>query len=126
LIAKLDAGEEAEVVAEESKYEYQLNEEASRTDFQLGGMIIQQVFSLPRPGDQGPVFEKVASHLGGYSVVGLTKVVDGSLSQVEESRLTGIRQQLQMQQNNLDLSSFRADLISRAKIELPSSAESGL
>lgn len=124
LMSKLASGGDAEELAKELGYEYRLNDKAARTAFDLGGEVIQKVFSLPRPiDDSTPVLESVIARDESYSVVGLLAVEDGLVSDMEEAQLIGLERQLNFQVNQLEMTAYEAGILSRAEVVLPGTAE---
>ncbi len=112
-------GASAEVLAKELSYEYKYNENALRTDFDLGGDVVRKVFSLPRPFDAAtPVLESMRTQ-DGYTLVGLSAVKDGVISDLEEEQLAALKGQLGYQLGQLELTAFENAIVGKASISLP-------
>lgn len=119
IVAKISAGEPADKVAKDSGLEYKLHDQATRSSFDINHAVLQKVFSLARPVGNSPVIEQVQLPAGGVAVVGLQKVENGTLADMEDAQRAGLRSQLGFQLSQSELFSFETGVIEKAKIELP-------
>lgn len=119
IVAKISAGEPADKVAKDSGLEYKLHDQATRSSFDVNHAVLQKVFSLARPVGDNPVIEQVQLPAGGVAVVGLQKVENGTLADMEDAQRDGLRSQLGFQLSQSELFSFETGVIEKAKIELP-------
>lgn len=119
ILAKINAGESAEQVATASGLEYKLHDKATRMSFDINQALLQKVFSLARPIGETTVTDQVQLPAGGVAVVGLQKVENGSLADMEEAQRTGLGNQLEFQTSQAELFAFETGIIEKAKIDLP-------
>jgi len=118
VLDQIAAGKSAEDVAKELGLEYKQHEKTTRTSFEVGGAVLQKVFSLPRPADDQPILESVSLPTGGAVVVRLTAVEDGSIADLVEAQRAGLQNQLRFQVAQNELNSFETGIIEKAKINM--------
>ena len=111
----LIGGADAQALAGESEYLYELIEASKRNNFDVDRFVMNKAFSMPRPGDS-PVFETVTT-AEGVSVVALTQVEDGVADDLSEQELTGLKGQLNFQLGQSDLNGFQEAVLSAAKVD---------
>lgn len=118
VIAKISAGESPDKVAKDAGLEYKRHDQATRSSFDVNQAVLQKVFSLARPTGDSPVIEQVQLPTGGVAVVGLEKVENGTLADMEEAQRSGLHGQLEFQISQAELFSFETGIIEKAKIKL--------
>lgn len=117
-LAKINAGEQPEQVAKDAGFEYKLHENATRMSFDINHAVLQKAFSLARPVGDKAVIDRVQLPAGGVAIVGLQKVENGSLADMEDTQREGLRLQLGMQLTQVELSAFESGIIEKAKISI--------
>ena len=117
LKSELQSGAQPKAVADDSKYSYQMHEATKRNNFEINRMLLTKVFSLPRPMEGKEVIEVVETS-DGYSVVSLQSVTDGSLADLSEQELSGIKNQLEYQFAQTEMSNFEQSVVEAAKVKI--------
>lgn len=94
LIARInDEGVSLQEVAEQEELEFR-ERVVTRRDFDLGGPLLDGVFSLRQPQGDAPTLELVARG-SGWSLVELRSVEDGDPAAVDDAQRRSARQQLE-------------------------------
>ncbi len=116
LIGFLNAGGDAEALAEGHKAKFESHEALERTSVKANRLIVNKAFTMPRPSDEvTTVFDFVELPNGDLSVVGLTKVIEGQKDSLEDAQLNAMQAQLKQQLGAEEYSAFEKSIISKAK-----------
>lgn len=96
-------GEDAGLAGIAEAEELELRQlEVTRRSFDYPPQVIQEIFALPHPSDQGaPVFD-VVQIPGGWLLVRLDEVVPGDPSEADDARRRSARQQIEFQRAALE------------------------
>lgn len=120
LQASISSQEDAKSLAEEAGYEFELHEAASRSDFEINVSALRKAFALPRPSEEVPlVLDGASIPSGGYALVGLIEVIDGSVEDMEEAQLDAMKQQLSAQLGMSEYSNFEDNVYNSAEVKMP-------
>lgn len=120
VVNRLRGGEKPEELAESEDYEYRFFDDSERSNAELDRVVLQKVFSLPRPTEEHPlIFDHAQMNNGGAAVLGLLKVSDGSFDQLSDAQLASTRQQLENQVGQTEMSAFERSTLDRAKTRMP-------
>lgn len=117
---RIGRGDDPAQVAEESGFEFAEHRDVQRDKFDIDMLVMQKAFSLPRPVEQQPVVLDVTEMItGGYAVVGLTNVKDGSIDQLSEEQKRSIEAQLRFQFGQAEMLAFERSVMERSKVRMP-------
>ena len=95
IIEQLSKGEATpEAAAKIANTEWKQAGELKRTDRTIDAKIVQQAFKLVKPSDGKSSFGGVELASGDFAVVGISKVVDGDLSKIDEAKRTALSRNL--------------------------------
>ena len=101
LVERIQTGDETlEQVAEAEELELQ-QQEATRRSFELGGQVLDTLFSLPRPADGESVME-VIPNAGNWILVRLEDVVSGNPEEADDAQRQSARQQIRFTRSSLE------------------------
>ncbi len=115
LIEKLKSGASAEkLFAGEN---WQQNQVLSRTDEKVNSELRAHAYAMARP-DNGPVYSGFTASNGNYIVVRLNKVIDGDVSEADESDKTSLAAYLSRYNGDNEFSAFIASLREQADIKI--------
>jgi len=87
-----------------------------RSDQSLPPELVQNVFNMPAPLKGSPVIEGFELSSGGYVVVELQNVKEGSLDDFEDAELDSLKSFISQQSSNADLEALVLGLQERAEI----------
>ncbi len=117
LLNQLNAGQDPEALAAELELEYREHQGVDRTNTDADPSVLQHAFSLPRPGSVGAaVTDSLPLPAGGYAVVGVTAVTDGSVETLTEQQISSIRSQVARQMGQVELAAFERSVVEAADI----------
>jgi len=117
IIAKLTAGGAPNEVAEEDKYEYKSFDKVKRTSADADFQVLGKAFSMALGGESRSLDTLTAGE-GDHVIVGLTDVVAGTPEDMQEQQLAGLLAQLTVQGAGFEASSYEAQVISDADIDI--------
>jgi len=87
IIEQLAKGEATpEAAAKIVNVEWKQAGELKRTDRSINSNVVQQAFKMKKPAEGKASFDGVALASGDYSVIGITKVTDGDIANIEEAK----------------------------------------
>lgn len=115
LIDKLKSGASAEKLFAGDGW--QQNKVLSRTDENVNSELRAHAYAMARP-DNGPVYSGFTASNGNYIVVRLNKVIDGDVSQADDSDKTGLVAYLSRYNGDNEFSAFIASLREQAEIKI--------
>ncbi len=117
---RIGRGDDPALIAEESGFEFAEHKDVQRDQFDIDMLVMQKAFSLPRPAEQQPVVLDVTEMIaGGFAVVGLTNVKDGSPDQLSEEQKRSIEAQLRFQSGQAEMLAFEKSVMERSKVRMP-------
>ncbi|MDT8410473.1 MAG: SurA N-terminal domain-containing protein [Wenzhouxiangellaceae bacterium] len=101
LLTQVETDGSLEQLAEVESLELE-QREITRRSFELGGQLLEEVFQLPAPNDQEPVFELVPRN-GGWALVRLESVVPGDPEAADESQRQSARRQIEFARSSAEV-----------------------
>lgn len=118
-LARVTAGENVSVVADDYELRWQRRELAERNDPEVAQAVLAAAFELPRPGPGEKSVGQAALGDGELAVVTVTRVVDGDVEILADSEIENLRNTLAGRAANLDFSAFIGTLEDEASISRP-------
>lgn len=119
VISQLTAGQAYETVAEELGLAFEVHTDVNRNESEVSPPLLRKAFSLPRPGsDDDRIIDSVSLPSGGYAIIALTDVKDGSVNEMSDVELAGIKGQLSRIAAQGEFQSFESGVYERASIDL--------
>lgn len=116
-VQQLQTGSLSEqLLATKYKLEWKAPGFLGRYSNKVNSVILDLVFSLPRPAQQKPVYGMTKLRDGSYVIVALKQVKDGMLP--DEKELTVFSEQVQNSEGLLEYELLKRSLLTHAKIEI--------
>lgn len=108
---------DVESVAKELAYEYSVNSLVTRSSPEVDRELIGIAFQAAKPADAPTIVSQGAAD-GGFWLVGLTEVVDGKISDLEDAEKIGFLAQVGRESANFEGTVFEALAIKSAEVVL--------
>ncbi|MGE3317727.1 MAG: SurA N-terminal domain-containing protein [Candidatus Berkiella sp.] len=117
-LEKADPNKIAQVMSDHDlRWEERQNIERN-TKEPIDPMVIQEVFTLPRPNDKEPRIKSVPLANGDYAIVWLTEVRDGEPSSLSVTDKEAYQAQLSKHMGELEFAMYASYLYKEAKIDI--------
>ncbi|WP_231702002.1 SurA N-terminal domain-containing protein [Halopseudomonas sabulinigri] len=117
-IASLRSGDlSVEAVAEQQEAEWQQYEAVGRSSSEIPTPLLRNVFGLPKPTAEQPVFARIKQPAGGYWLVALRGVATAEDVQAEDGAGSQYQQFIAGQSGQQDFSAAQEQLRTDAEIE---------
>lgn len=117
VVAGLNAGKSAKVIAEENGYEFKEHKALERGSADVNFAVSREVFSLPRPVE-GVVVSGEVNTAQGLTVVVLNEVIDGDAAAMPKEQVAAMSQQLKNQLASGAVEAFETAVFEDAKYSL--------
>lgn len=117
IVSALNNGDALAEVAANLELSVEEKAAVTRTDATIGSDIVEQAFSLAKPGEK-PVVSSFSLNNGDFVVLSLSKVVDGDVSTLSAAEQQSLSTQLAMQSSSVSYQAYRDQLKASADIEL--------
>jgi peptidyl-prolyl cis-trans isomerase D len=115
ILAQVTPGVDLSLLGEESQLQVLAAEAATRTSVDVRGDLLQDLFLMDAPGEDGPVSE-VLKLSDGYAVVQLQSVTDGVLSEEDVLKSQSYNRRISNATGNSEAFSFMRMLRSQSEI----------
>lgn len=109
--------EDPSTLAKEKGYVFESYEMAKRADFEVNPEALSLAFSAEKP-KSSMTFDSRPTRDGGYMLVGVSKMEEGSLSDLQQSELDGFEAQITQELSSLYGSSYEASVVQSADIKI--------
>jgi len=117
ILAQVTPGADLLLLGEESELEVLADEAATRNSVDVRGDLLQDLFLMDAPGEDGPVNE-VLKLSDGYAVVQLQSVTDGELSEEDVLKSQSYNRRISNATGNSEAFSFMRMLRSQSEIQV--------
>ena len=117
ILAQVVSGADPALLGEENELEVLIVEAATRSDGDVRGDLLQDLFLMESPNEDGPVNE-VLSLSDGYAVVQLQSVTDGVLSEEDVLKSQSYNRRISNATGNSEAFSFMRMLRSQSEIKV--------
>ena len=117
ILAQVVSGADPALLGEENELEVLIVEAATRSDGDVRGDLLQDLFLMESPNEDGPVNE-VLSLSDGYAVVQLQSVTDGVLSEEDVLKSQSYNRRISNATGNSEAFSFMRMLRSQSEIQV--------
>ena len=116
-IVRVDAGEQAGLVAEDMGFVWEQKSDVRRDDFAINADLLFKVFAMSKPEGGFDSVEGFELSNGDYSVVALSSAADGQLDDVTLIEKSSITSSLSSTYGGSDYSSFLGSIDANAVVE---------
>lgn len=117
IVAKLQAGDSLESVADAYKLTWNHQSDVSRQSTDVSRQIVSKLFEMPSPADGGRTVEKISLPSGDQDIVVLTKVTEGEFTLDEKETLQAALS-FAGQVGQVEFRNYLATLRENAEIEI--------
>ena len=116
-IVRTEAGENADLVAEDMSFAWEKKEGVRRDDFSVNPDLLFKVFSMDKPTGEQPVIGGFELSNGDFAVVSLTSVAVGDLDDITMIEKQSIKSSLGASYGGTDYASYLSSLEDDAVVE---------
>ncbi|KZY79824.1 hypothetical protein A3742_21350 [Oleiphilus sp. HI0071] len=116
-IVRAEAGEHADLVAEDMSFAWEQKVSVRRDDFSVNPDLLFKVFSMDKPAGEQPVIGGFELSNGDYAVVSLTAVSSGSLEDITMIEKQSIKSSLGASYGGTDYASYLTSIEESAIVE---------
>lgn len=114
---KASIASEAEVLAKEMGYDFARFEDVKRQDISVDREASDIAFRAT-VSEPGTTYENASTRDGGFLLVGIESVVDGSQADIDAQQLENLKRQLASQNSSSERASFEALVVEKADIQI--------
>lgn len=113
---RLIGGEQASAVAIAKEYEYKSFDKVERSSSDAGFQVSNKVFAMTL--SETLSIDSIVDRDGNHVVIGLSEIVPGKRTDMEDQQYKGLSAQLQIQSANFESASYESQIVSNADIDI--------